>query len=114
MQIVIDIPKSKIPKRQGIIEIPLHFVDGIVCKAGECAFDVLPKRHGRLVDGDALLAALEEDISKQTRHMELLESVGDMKSYFYISKVQIGMVSCKRVLDNAPTIIEADKAGRDG
>ena len=66
--------------------------------------------HGRLVDGDALLAAFEEYISEQTKHMELLRSVGDMKSYFDISNVQIGMGLCRRALGNTPTIIEANQA----
>lgn len=61
----------------------------------------------RLIDADALLAAFEKDISEQTKHMELLKSVGDMKHYYDISKVQIGMVSCRRMLKNAPIIIDA-------
>ena len=61
----------------------------------------------RLIDADALLAAFEKDISEQTKHMELLKSVGDMKHYYDISKVQIGMVSCRRMLENAPIIIDA-------
>ncbi len=68
----------------------------------------LPKGHGRLVDGDALLAILEKDISKHTKYMEYLESVGDMKGCFNVSRVQTGMVSCMRVLNNANTIIKAD------
>ena len=60
-----------------------------------------------LIDADALLAAFEKDISEQTKHMELLKSVGDMKHYYDISKVQIGMVSCRRMLENAPIIIDA-------
>ena len=55
MQIVIEIPKSEIPKYQDIIEIPLHFIDGKVCEAGGYDFDVLPKGHGRLIDADELL-----------------------------------------------------------
>jgi hypothetical protein len=52
MQIVIEIPEFEIPKRQDIIEIPLHFIDGDVCEAGGYGFDVLPKGHGRLKDVD--------------------------------------------------------------
>ena len=69
----------------------------------------LPKGHGRLVDGDALLAVFEEDISEQTKYMELFASMIDMKRYFDISRVQTGMISCRNVLDNAETIIPADK-----
>ncbi len=50
MQVIIEIPESEIPKRQDIIEIPLHFIDGKVCEAGGYGFDVLPKGHGKIID----------------------------------------------------------------
>ena len=53
MRLVIDIPESEIPKKQDIIEITLHFIDGKVCEAGGYGFVLLPKGHGRLIDADA-------------------------------------------------------------
>lgn len=49
MQIIIDIPDNEVPKRQEIVEIGLHFMDGELC---ECTypFQVLPKGHGDLID----------------------------------------------------------------
>lgn len=44
MQIIIEISESEIPKQQGIIEIPLHFIDGELCEAGGYGFDVLPEQ----------------------------------------------------------------------
>ena len=80
MKIVIDIPEAKVPKGQGAIEIPFLFVEGKVCKAGGCAFDVLPKGHGRLIDADELIKGRVEN---------------DYTAIF---------------VNTAPTIIEADKA----
>lgn len=58
MQIIIEIPNSEIPKRQKIIEIPLHFIAGQVCEAGGYGFDVLPKGHGRLIDKDEIIGKI--------------------------------------------------------
>ena len=60
MQIVIEIPESEIPKKQDVIEIPLHFIDGKVCEAGGYDFDVLPKGHGRIADMDEAIKCIEE------------------------------------------------------
>lgn len=55
MQILIEIPDSDIPKKQDIIEVPIHFIDGIVCEAGGFGFCELPKEHGDLIDRNELL-----------------------------------------------------------
>lgn len=52
MQILIEIPNP--PKRQEIVDIPLHFIDGDVCEAGGYEFKVLLP-HGRLIDFDRYL-----------------------------------------------------------
>lgn len=67
--------------------------------------------HGRLIDADALASEMEKQIKKQDELMELCKSAGDTKNYFNTSKVQIGMVSFLRALNNAPTVIPADKEG---
>ena len=55
MQIVIDIPDSDIPKKQEIITVPIHCIDGIVCEAGGFGFDIIQKgkwiRNERDEDG---------------------------------------------------------------
>lgn len=88
MQIVIEIPESEIPKKQGIIEIPLHFIDGTVCEAGGYGFDVLPKGHGRLIDACKLL--------KQSYR---IDDSATLSTRDVINEEEI---------DNALTIIEAD------
>ena len=63
----------------------------------------------RLIDADALLSAFENEVSKQDKYMELFKSMGDMERYFNISRMQTGMISFLRMLNEAPTIIPADK-----
>ncbi len=41
MLILIEMPDSKIPKHQAIIDIPLHFIDKTVCDAGGYRFECL-------------------------------------------------------------------------
>lgn len=70
MQIIIEIPKSEIPKQQNIIEIPLHFIDGKLCKAGGYEFDVLPKGHGRLFDEKDIINGNYEIIGNKIYEVE--------------------------------------------
>lgn len=63
----------------------------------------------RLIDADALLSAFENEVSKQDKYMELFKSMGDMERYFNISRMQTGMISFLRMLNEAPTVIPADK-----
>lgn len=63
----------------------------------------------RLIDADALLSAFENEVSKQDKYMELFKSMGDMERYFNISRMQTGMISFLRMLNEAPTIIPAEK-----
>lgn len=58
MQILIEIPNP--PKRQEIVDIPLHFIDGDICEAGGYEFKVLSP-HGRLIDGDEVMKKLQAD-----------------------------------------------------
>lgn len=67
--------------------------------------------HGRLIDADSLASEMEKQISNQDELMELCKSAGDTKNYFNISKVQIGMVSFLRALNDSSTVIPADKEG---
>lgn len=89
MQIVIDIPKECIPTRQDVMYIQLHFVDGKVVEASGYGFAVLPK-HGRLIDADEL------------NEQEIPAIKKDGVIYVKLSTLQ-------DLIDNAPTIIEADK-----
>ena len=50
MRVVIDIPDDKVPDKQDILDLSLHFIDGTVCEADGYGFMVLPKGHGDLVD----------------------------------------------------------------
>ena len=59
MRILLDIPDSNIPKKQEIITVPIHFIDGIVCEAGGLGFYELPKGHGRLIDADEAIETLQ-------------------------------------------------------
>lgn len=93
MQIVIEIPKSEIPKYQDIIEIPLHFIDGKVCEAGGYGFDVLPKGHGRIMDVDKIIKKMEERE----------EQLKDNRSMYETSCVETALDIF------GETIIEADK-----
>jgi len=80
MQIVIKIPESEIPKKQDIIEIPLHFIDEKVCEVGKYGFNVLPKGHGRLIDAYELLKQsyrIDDSATLSTRDVVNVEDVED-------------------------------------
>ena len=84
MQVLIEIPNP--PKRQEIVDIPLHFIDGDVCEAGGYGFKVLSP-HGRLIDGDELISDLRIYESKYCGEQ--------------------GYVTQDDIID-APTILEAE------
>lgn len=84
MQILIEIPNP--PKRQEILDIPLHFIDGDVCEAGGYGFKVLSP-HGRLIDASELI-----------------------KSYMRGTKTDIDdFYDTIDIIDNAPTILGEEK-----
>ena len=87
MQILIEIPNP--PKRQEIVDIPLHFIDGDVCEAGGYGFEVLPS-HGRLIDADVLQGKAFDDNFK-----------------YKISERDLYVVNV--YIEHAPVIIEAEK-----
>lgn len=67
----------------------------------------LPKGHGRLIDADAFIAALE-DASKRHKYKELL--IGDLLTVDDVFKAIIESLQNKGLAEgDAPTIIEADK-----
>lgn len=88
MKLIIDIPDKDIPTKQDILQIGLHFMDG---KVVECdyPFMELPKSHGRLIDADALKIS---DLAPEPWYSPLW----GYNEY---------------AIDDAPTIIEADKEG---
>ena len=74
VELIIKIPESEIPKRQEIIEMPIHFIDGKVCEAGGYEFDVLPKGHGRLGDLDKIIKEMQnyyDDCAKTSEYTRL-------------------------------------------
>lgn len=38
MKIILEIPQDEVPKKQGIISVDLHFIEGKVCEAGGYGF----------------------------------------------------------------------------
>lgn len=86
MQILLKIPNP--PKRQDIIDIPLHFINGTVCEAGGYGFQVLPP-HGRLIDADVLQGKAFDDNFK-----------------YKISERDLYVVNV--YIEHAPVIIEAE------
>ena len=94
VELIIKIPESEIPKRQEIIEMPIHFIDGKVCEAGGYEFDVLPKGHGRLGDLDKIIKEMQnyyDDCAKTSEYTRL------------------GFETAIAVVEDADTVIEADK-----
>jgi hypothetical protein len=88
MRIVIEIPNKDIPKRQEVIDIPLHFMNGRVCEAGGYGFMELPKGCGDLID-----------------RSETIKSLFD----YHNGKKTIG-----QCIDDVQTIIEEDKTESEG
>lgn len=93
MQILIEIPNP--PKRQEIVDIPLHFIDGDVCEAGGYEFKVLSP-HGRLIDGDKLRATLRRWTEDEWNQK------ASPVSWAYAYEDLIDLI------DDAPTILEAE------
>lgn len=88
MQILIEIPNP--PKKQEIVDIPLHFIDGDICEAGGYEFKVLSP-HGRLIDANKLFY---EEVGKiKPRNDEHYKAIGEFMN----------------MITNAPTIIEAEE-----
>ena len=85
MDILIHISDENVPKRQGIFDVALHFIDGHVCSC-TYPFTELKKGHGRLKDVDRLEPHDEYD------------GQGFTQSVY------------KDDIDDLPTIIEADNA----
>lgn len=83
MQIVIDIPEEYY---EAIMKIPVYqsTADMLIIKNGT----PLPKGHGRLIDAEVLCDYFWNNKSKLYTHKDL-----------------------RIVIDNAPTIIEAEKEG---
>ena len=82
MQIVIDIPDDKLTQKQSVLDISLDIISGKVFSAGGYSFCILPRNHGRLIDADKL----ECDGFNRTSDDYAFDCI-----------------------DNAPTILEADK-----
>lgn len=74
----------------------------------------LPEGRGRLIDADVLSAQFKKQIANEDDLMELCKRVGLMSNYFNESKVQIGMITFMRMLNDAKTIVPAEGGGEDG
>ena len=119
MQVVIDIPDEQIEKsleeskyinedegEKGYVQITmlytnarLEFVD-VERKTDfySCEYKILPKGHGRLIDADALHHKMSEWLKPQTPDESVMVALDDIA------------VSTMIEIEEAPTIIEADKA----
>lgn len=73
----------------------------------------LPEGHGRLIDADALAAQFKKQIVNEDDLMELCKRAGLMSNYFNESKVQIGMVTFMRMLNDAKTIVPTEEGNID-
>lgn len=101
MKITIDIPNP--PKKQSIINVPIHFCGGQVVDAGGYGFEVLPKGHGRLIDADALKTAYGLDCATKYGNESKEQQANSYDTMM--------MYEIADMLDYAPTVIEieADK-----
>lgn len=79
-----------------------------------CPLVPLPEGHGRLIDADALAARFKKQIVNEDDQIELCKRAGLMGNYFNESKVQIGMISFMRMLNDAATIVPAEGGEADG
>jgi hypothetical protein len=73
-----------------------------------CPLVPLPAGHGKLIDGDSIVAALKKQVTERDKIMELCKRVGDMENYFRCSNNQTEIVSFVRMLNNAPAIVPAE------
>lgn len=112
MQIVIDIPEWFY---DSILEYPRR---GIAVSQLERAIlhgTVLPKGHGRLIDADEFIKAEKEWLCKDCKR---LQGMKDGKWKFIY---EIGDAPCRacfnmdmfEYIDEAPTVLEADKESTD-
>lgn len=91
--------------------------NGVYCyaKGDEDAHSTLPcplvpvPPHGRMVDAGVIASEMDKEIGKNDQLMALCENAGDTRNYFNLSKVQIGLLSARHMVKNAPTIIPADE-----
>jgi hypothetical protein len=98
MQIVIDIPEKYL--NSDIIDVTLfpgatNTITDVNVEDEYAKFQVLPKGHGRLIDADA-------------KNKELADEYHGM-----ISDESIKIYKIIQTLDDAPTIIEADKGAEE-
>lgn len=102
-KIIIDIPDNEVPKRREIVEIGLQFMDGEVC---ECTypFQVLPKGHGRLIDADETLKAMNtwDKFGFEHTGCFVRNPEDDFIKYVHYEDMV-------KAVSGVPTIIEADK-----
>lgn len=110
MKLIIDIDEED---RADIANI--HFVrEDLKFKIGKAIMSgtPLPKGHGRLIDADAFIAKLES-VSKSRKYKELW--IDDFLTVDDVFKAVIVSLQNKGLAEgDTPTIIEADKAEREG
>lgn len=104
MQIVIDIPEEEynIIKK---FNAPMTWAEHLIA-----AGTPLPKGHGRLIDADRTLKTAWTNFYKHEDEWEKKDN-----DYLPIGRIydQNGFECCQQTIVNAPTIIEADKAGEE-
>lgn len=99
MQILLDIPDTKIPIERAMDTITLFFKNGHVYKCNY-PFKELPKGHGRLKDEDEIIRAIEDRV----------EFLRKNDAIFMRLRKDIDILGCiPKIRCEVPTIIEADK-----
>ena len=98
MRVVIDIPDDKVPDKQDILDLSLHFIDGTVCEAGGFGFQVLPEGHGNLIDADVL---------NRKMYHEAFETDSDMQKWDSGCWIRYKMF--ENIRDSMSVVLEADK-----
>lgn len=103
MKLVIDIPEKFY---ENLKTLYTGITGGFVLSEIVAHGTPLPKRHGRLIDADALRKSFQESIDECHKWAE---NVKESEMYARVSQALGTFVECSLRTKNAPTIIEADK-----
>ena len=71
---------------------------------------ILPEGHGRLVDADAFSGHMKEYQEKIMEWRERSKTEGPEESYHRADSSLLTVVATKLILDNAPTIVPAERS----
>ena len=74
----------------------------------------LPEGHGRLIDADAFSGHMKEYQERIMKWREQSKTEGHEESYHRADSSLLTVVATKLILDNAPTIVPAERSENDG